>query len=135
MEQLADKRVRRDREAAEAFDDDQSGAEDRSDAGDYDDDDEEEDEDDEGSDDEEEEPLTEQERVEEGRRMFQIFAARMFEQRVLTAFREQVRFLPAGLSRRHAAEADTLRNVVLPNANAIAGCRREAEPAPPRDRG
>ncbi|KPV71928.1 uncharacterized protein RHOBADRAFT_18852, partial [Rhodotorula graminis WP1] len=34
--------------------------------------------------------LTEQERVEEGRRMFQIFAARMFEQRVLTAYREEV---------------------------------------------
>lgn len=99
MEQLADKRVRRDREAAEAFDDDQSGAEDRSDAGEYDDE-EDDDEDDEGSDDEEEEPLTEQERVEEGRRMFQIFAARMFEQRVLTAFREQVRSPPFPPRRR-----------------------------------
>ncbi len=28
--------------------------------------------------------------MEEGRRMFQIFAARMFEQRVLTAYREKV---------------------------------------------
>lgn len=97
MEQLADKRVRRDREAAEAFDDEQSGAEDRSDGGDYEDeDDEDHDEDADASEEEEEEeeedePLTEQERVEEGRRMFQIFAARMFEQRVLTAFREQVR--------------------------------------------
>lgn len=44
--------------------------------------------------------MTETERMEEGRRMFQIFAARMFEQRVLTAYREKVRnlflgFLPA----------------------------------------
>lgn len=99
MEQLADKRVRRDREAAEAFDDEQSGAEDRSDGGDYDDEDEgDEDDEADASDEEEEEndePLTEQERVEEGRRMFQIFAARMFEQRVLTAFREQVSQRPA----------------------------------------
>ena len=28
--------------------------------------------------------------MKEGRRMFQIFAARMFEQRVLTAYREKV---------------------------------------------
>lgn len=33
---------------------------------------------------------TEQQRMEEGRRMFQIFAARMFEQRVLQAYREKV---------------------------------------------
>ncbi|KAK8846638.1 hypothetical protein IAR55_005725 [Kwoniella newhampshirensis] len=44
------------------------------------------DEDDESKD----EPLTEQERMEEGKRMFQIFAARMFEQRVLQAYREKV---------------------------------------------
>ncbi|KAG9679595.1 hypothetical protein KCU76_g15358, partial [Aureobasidium melanogenum] len=31
--------------------------------------------------------MTEEQRMEEGRRMFQIFAARMFEQRVLTAYR------------------------------------------------
>ena len=36
------------------------------------------------------ETMTEEQRMEEGRRMFQIFAARMFEQRVLTAYREQV---------------------------------------------
>ncbi|WVR04309.1 hypothetical protein IAU60_001309 [Kwoniella sp. DSM 27419] len=36
------------------------------------------------------EPLTEAERMEEGKRMFQIFAARMFEQRVLQAYRERV---------------------------------------------
>ena len=34
--------------------------------------------------------MTEEARMEEGRRMFQIFAARMFEQRVLTAYREKV---------------------------------------------
>lgn len=34
--------------------------------------------------------MTEKQRMEEGRRMFQIFAARMFEQRVLTAYREKV---------------------------------------------
>ncbi|KAI1342550.1 salt tolerance down-regulator-domain-containing protein [Xylariaceae sp. FL0016] len=39
---------------------------------------------------EEEDTMTEEQRMEEGRRMFQIFAARMFEQRVLTAYREKV---------------------------------------------
>ncbi|KAK4191928.1 salt tolerance down-regulator-domain-containing protein [Podospora australis] len=39
---------------------------------------------------EEEDPMTDEQRMEEGRRMFQIFAARMFEQRVLTAYREKV---------------------------------------------
>lgn len=34
--------------------------------------------------------LTEEHRMQEGRRMFQIFAARMFEQRVLTAYKEKV---------------------------------------------
>ena len=34
--------------------------------------------------------MTEEQRMREGRRMFQIFAARMFEQRVLTAYREKV---------------------------------------------
>lgn len=34
--------------------------------------------------------LTEQQKMEEGKRMFSIFAARMFEQRVLTAYREKV---------------------------------------------
>ncbi|KAI1274208.1 hypothetical protein F5Y07DRAFT_223620 [Xylaria sp. FL0933] len=39
---------------------------------------------------EEEDQMTEEQRMEEGRRMFQIFAARMFEQRVLQAYREKV---------------------------------------------
>lgn len=34
--------------------------------------------------------LTEEQRMQEGRRMFQIFAARMFEHRVLTAYKEKV---------------------------------------------
>lgn len=52
-----------------------------------------------GQDDEdaEEEILTEEQRMEEGRRMFQIFAARMFEQRVLQAYREKVPLLSVGL--------------------------------------
>ncbi|KAJ5239767.1 hypothetical protein N7468_004386 [Penicillium chermesinum] len=61
---------------------------------DYDD---EEEEDDYDSEDEEEEfdedemdAMTEEQRMQEGRRMFQIFAARMFEQRVMTAYREKV---------------------------------------------
>jgi hypothetical protein len=41
-------------------------------------------------DDHEDEVMTEEQRMEEGRRMFQIFAARMFEQRVLSAYREKV---------------------------------------------
>ncbi|TPX49209.1 hypothetical protein SeMB42_g01330 [Synchytrium endobioticum] len=49
-----------------------------------------EDEDDEYEDDEEEDTMTEEQRMEEGRRMFQIFAAKMFEQRVLQAYREKV---------------------------------------------
>ncbi|KAK6507154.1 Stress response protein nst1 [Arthrobotrys musiformis] len=50
----------------------------------------EEDEDFEDEDDEEPDAMTEEQRMEEGRRMFQIFAARMFEQRVLSAYRERV---------------------------------------------
>ncbi|KAG0182864.1 Stress response protein nst1 [Apophysomyces sp. BC1021] len=53
----------------------------------YDDDDE----DDEAYEEEEDEDArTEEQRMEEGRKMFQIFAARMFEQRVLAAYREKV---------------------------------------------
>jgi hypothetical protein len=35
-------------------------------------------------------PLTDLQKMEEGKRMFNIFAARMFEQRVLQAYREKV---------------------------------------------
>jgi hypothetical protein len=34
--------------------------------------------------------MTEQQKMEEGKRMFSIFAARMFEQRVLQAYREKM---------------------------------------------
>jgi hypothetical protein len=34
--------------------------------------------------------MTEDQKAEEGKRMFSIFAARMFEQRVLNAYRERV---------------------------------------------
>ncbi|KAK4940384.1 Stress response protein nst1 [Elasticomyces elasticus] len=60
---------------------------------DYDDEEEDEDYDSQEEDDyegDEMDSMTEEQRMEEGRRMFQIFAARMFEQRVLTAYREKV---------------------------------------------
>jgi len=38
---------------------------------------------------EEDDDMTDEQRVEEGKRMFQMFAAKMFEQRVWTAFREK----------------------------------------------
>ncbi|GAW09809.1 MFS general substrate transporter [Lentinula edodes] len=55
-----------------------------------DEEDEEEEEDEEDEEDEEEEVMTEEQKMEEGKRMFSIFAARMFEQRVLKAYREKV---------------------------------------------
>ncbi|KAK9480773.1 salt tolerance down-regulator-domain-containing protein [Lipomyces japonicus] len=83
MEQLAERRMAREEKALAAteFEDDEE----------YDDEDEEED--DEDYDDEEDDDvdsMSEEQRMEEGRRMFQIFAARMFEQRVLTAYKEKV---------------------------------------------
>ncbi|KAJ3198688.1 Stress response protein nst1 [Entophlyctis luteolus] len=57
-----------------------------------DDDDGDDDDYDEEEDVDEEDALTEEQRMEECRRMFQIFAAKMFEQRVLTAYREKVAF-------------------------------------------
>ena len=81
MEQLAERRMQREEEAAIA-------------AGEYDDEDDDfdDDEDDDYDYDEDYEvdAMTEEQRMEEGRRMFQIFAARMFEQRVLTAYRERI---------------------------------------------
>lgn len=82
MESLAEKRMQRHNHPPLDEDDD------------YDDD--EEDDEDYDSQDEDEleademDAMTEEQRMEEGRRMFQIFAARMFEQRVLTAYREKV---------------------------------------------
>ncbi|KAI8096400.1 uncharacterized protein BX664DRAFT_355767 [Halteromyces radiatus] len=76
MERLAERRMQRDIEAELDQDEDY-----------YDED---EDEEDMYDDENEEDTRTEEQRMEEGRRMFQIFAARMFEQRVLAAYREKV---------------------------------------------
>lgn len=117
MEQLAERRMQREEEAAYAshpsmyrshgshnhgpppdeddFGDEEDGEED------YEDDDYEDDEEDEDVSTAtlvkhvygrltEQDTMTEEQRMEEGRRMFQIFAARMFEQRVLQAYREKV---------------------------------------------
>ncbi|KAL1311269.1 hypothetical protein AAFC00_001457 [Neodothiora populina] len=99
MEQLAERRMQREQEAeyqatqpAHSYppnphdhqveeDDYEEDEEDYDSQEEYED--EEEDEDEMGG-------MSEEQRMEEGRRMFQIFAARMFEQRVLTAYREKV---------------------------------------------
>ncbi|GJJ68749.1 hypothetical protein EMPS_01095 [Entomortierella parvispora] len=76
MDRLADRKVQRDDELMdnrgvyEEYDDEEEGEFE-----------------DEGP---EEDALTKEQRMEEGRRMFQAFAARMFEQRVLSAYREKV---------------------------------------------
>ncbi|KAI0744487.1 salt tolerance down-regulator-domain-containing protein [Earliella scabrosa] len=84
MEQLAERRMQREEEAAVDVEDD---SEDEDDEGDDDDEDDDEEDD---EDDDEEEIMTEEQKMEEGKRMFSIFAARMFEQRVLQAYREKV---------------------------------------------
>ncbi|KAG4301039.1 hypothetical protein PCK1_002738 [Pneumocystis canis] len=76
MEQLAERRIQREEEAVMEIETTEFDSDDE----DYD----------EESDDDEMNTLDEEQRIEEGRRMFQIFAARMFEQRVLTAYREKV---------------------------------------------
>ena len=106
MEQLADRRMIREDRATASIEDDSE-----EDEGDDDGDDDDDDDDDEEEEEEEEEeevrrtplpaldrtqstyplqPMTEDQKVEEGKKMFSIFAARMFEQRVLQAYREQV---------------------------------------------
>ncbi|CAG8553627.1 15855_t:CDS:10 [Dentiscutata erythropus] len=75
MERLAERRMQREEEAA-------------NEQRDYEEDDDEYEDD--YEEDGEEDTQTEEQRMEEGRRMFQIFAARMFEQRVLNAYREKV---------------------------------------------
>ncbi|UZJ53029.1 hypothetical protein CBS101457_002349 [Exobasidium rhododendri] len=77
MEQLAERRALREEEVQAELD---NGSEEE----DLDEEEEEEEEE------VEEDALTDEQRMEEGRRMFQIFAARMFEQRVLQAYRERV---------------------------------------------
>lgn len=90
MEQLADKRAARGEESADEEYDDDEQYEDYEDDDEYDEYDEYDDNDDdyEDYDDHEGGNLSDAQRMEEGRRMFQIFAARMFEQRVLHAYRE-----------------------------------------------
>ncbi|KAM7203855.1 Salt tolerance down-regulator domain containing protein [Naviculisporaceae sp. PSN 640] len=107
MEQLAERRMQREEEAREQyhrgyghFNGDRLSerhvhplsAPPVQDDEDEDDEEEYEDEEDEEYDSQEEaeNSMTEEQRMEEGRRMFQIFAARMFEQRVLQAYREKV---------------------------------------------
>ncbi|KAF9458117.1 salt tolerance down-regulator-domain-containing protein [Collybia nuda] len=106
MEQLAERRMQREEEAAGDVEDDsdededprerrrRGDGEDEEDEDEDDEDDDDEDDDDEDDEDEddeeEEEAMTEEQKMEEGKRMFSIFAARMFEQRVLQAYREKV---------------------------------------------
>ncbi|EPX70764.1 uncharacterized protein SOCG_04193 [Schizosaccharomyces octosporus yFS286] len=84
MEQLAERRMQREDNSTfhepELYDN----------AIEYDENEEEEDEDIEEEDEDELDLMTDEQRMEEGRRMFQIFAARLFEQRVLQAYRERV---------------------------------------------
>ncbi|KAJ5338533.1 hypothetical protein N7452_005261 [Penicillium brevicompactum] len=98
MEQLAERRMQREEDtqygiaaAHQTFHGHNHGPLDEDD---YDDDDEEEEDydsqEEEEFDEDEMDAMTEEQRMQEGRRMFQIFAARMFEQRVMTAYREKV---------------------------------------------
>ncbi|GAB7350575.1 hypothetical protein MBLNU459_g1151t1 [Dothideomycetes sp. NU459] len=98
MEQLAERRMQREQEAEYAASQPThsyapNGHEPPLEDEDYDEEEEDYDSQEDYDDDEEESEMggmTEEQRMEEGRRMFQIFAARMFEQRVLTAYREKV---------------------------------------------
>lgn len=87
MEQLAERRMQRDEEAAKEVEMDSDDLEDDQELS-------EEDDEDDGEDDEDSEEdvedMSEEQKMEEGRKMFSIFAARMFEQRVLNAYREKV---------------------------------------------
>ncbi|KAI8089233.1 salt tolerance down-regulator-domain-containing protein [Halteromyces radiatus] len=112
MERLAERRIQRDEGISIEGEDEEDDVDDEDDEEYYDEeedddndddhgdhisenDNEDDDDDDDDEDDEEEryffnDTRTEEQRIEEGRRMFQIFAARMFEQRVLSAYREKV---------------------------------------------
>ncbi|WEW55084.1 Stress response protein nst1 [Emydomyces testavorans] len=99
MEQLAERRMQREEDtqfaAASAAQQSMHGGHNHGPPLDEEEYDEEEEEDYDSQDDEEYEEdemdaMTDEQRMEEGRRMFQIFAARMFEQRVLTAYREKI---------------------------------------------
>ncbi|KAF2712078.1 hypothetical protein K504DRAFT_464167 [Pleomassaria siparia CBS 279.74] len=102
MEQLAERRMQREEEAQyqahpsmyRSHNSHNHGPPPQQDEEEYDDEEDEEegyeDGDYEEEDEDEDDTMTEEQRMEEGRRMFQIFAARMFEQRVLQAYREKV---------------------------------------------
>ncbi|KAF7297431.1 Stress response protein NST1 [Mycena indigotica] len=62
-----------------------------------------------GSEEEDETVLTEEQKMEEGKRMFSIFAARMFEQRVLQAYRERVAQERQAQLLRELADEDELK--------------------------
>ncbi|KAI7886240.1 hypothetical protein K492DRAFT_177780 [Lichtheimia hyalospora FSU 10163] len=81
MERLAERRIKKE-DPLNYRQEDEEDQEDDDDDDEYLDDDDYED--------DEEDARTELQRIEEGRRTFQIFAARMFEQRVLAAYREKV---------------------------------------------
>ncbi|KAE8353326.1 salt tolerance down-regulator-domain-containing protein [Aspergillus coremiiformis] len=97
MEQLAERRMQREEDTQYGIAAAHQSLHSGHNHGPYDDDDYDDEEDDDYDSQEEEDyeedemdTMTEEQRMEEGRRMFQIFAARMFEQRVLTAYREKV---------------------------------------------
>lgn len=81
MEKLAERKLFKEREAGNLSDKEDEEEEEKDSAEAKNDDDEEE---------VYPDPRTEDQRMEEGRKMFQVFAARMFEQRVLAAYREKV---------------------------------------------
>ncbi|KAF5329502.1 hypothetical protein D9619_009087 [Psilocybe cf. subviscida] len=92
MEQLAERRMQREEDAAANVEDESEEESERGGSdinGDDGDDVGSEEEDEEDEEDDEEEMMTEEQKIEEGKRMFSIFAARMFEQRVLQAYRQK----------------------------------------------
>ncbi|KAJ5158492.1 uncharacterized protein N7500_008143, partial [Penicillium coprophilum] len=97
MEQLAERRMQREEDtqygiaaAHQSFHGHNHGPLDDEDYDDEEDDDDYDSQEEEEFDEDEMDAMTEEQRMQEGRRMFQIFAARMFEQRVMTAYREKV---------------------------------------------
>ncbi|KAJ5188537.1 Stress response protein NST1 [Penicillium cf. griseofulvum] len=97
MEQLAERRMQREEDtqygiaaAHQSFHGHNHGPLDDEDYDDEEDDEDYDSQDEEEFDEDEMDAMTEEQRMQEGRRMFQIFAARMFEQRVMTAYREKV---------------------------------------------
>jgi hypothetical protein len=81
-------------EYGDGYDEDEDDEDEVEEVDEEDDDEDDEVEEDDYEDDLDEESMTEEQRLEEGKRMFQMFAAKMFEQRVLTAYREKVSLYP-----------------------------------------